>query len=299
MNICFVILHYKTDADTIECIESIYTLKGEYSISIIVVDNCSENGSIERIEKKYVDEERIVILKNDRNLGFAEGNNVGYSYARNVLQADYIIALNNDIIIESENLIDIFIANFKKYNYGVAGPDIESLADHKHQNPKEGTEPSEKEILHQIHRYQLLYFLSKINLYDLVRKIAGSKKEKQSKDVLRDIKENVMLHGSFVVFSPLFIDKEEFAFIPGTFLYMEEELLYRYCQVHNYKTLFTPEAKVFHKEDSSTNSIFIEEKTKREFVFANMIRSLKVYQSIVISERTEFRCEPIKSGRKD
>ena len=50
---------------------------------------------------------------------------------------------------------------------------------------------------------------------------------------------------------------------------------------------------------SSTNSIFIEEKTKREFVFANMIRSLKVYQSIVISERTEFRCEPIKSGRKD
>ena len=52
MNYCFVILHYKTEKDTIECINSIKKLSGNYSI--VVVDNASNNGSIEAVENELM-----------------------------------------------------------------------------------------------------------------------------------------------------------------------------------------------------------------------------------------------------
>ena len=57
--------------------------------------------------------------------------------------------------------------------------------------------------------------------------------------------------------------------------------LYRYCMSHNYKMVYTPELHVLHKEDSSTSSMFNSDRKKREFVFKNMIKSLKVYRKYV------------------
>src|SRR6185503_3346001 len=46
---------------------------------VIVVDNASTDGSLERIAEKP---ERLAILKQERNLGFAGGNNVGAKAGR-------------------------------------------------------------------------------------------------------------------------------------------------------------------------------------------------------------------------
>lgn len=57
--IAFVILHYKTEIDTCECIESLRRLKSTCGISIIVADNGSNDGSIERIKEQYEDIKNI------------------------------------------------------------------------------------------------------------------------------------------------------------------------------------------------------------------------------------------------
>lgn len=88
----FVILHYKSYIDTIECIESI--LKLPQKVQIVIVDNASENGSIDEICNEYKFMKNIHIIKNEDNLGFADGNNIGYKYAREKLKAKFILVCN-------------------------------------------------------------------------------------------------------------------------------------------------------------------------------------------------------------
>lgn len=280
MTFCFVILHYKTSEDTIECIQSIQNLNEK--AKIVVVDNASNNGSIEKVETIFSENSDIYFIKNAENLGFAEGNNIGYQFAKHTLNADFIAINNNDTLVESADFIRNFVTLYEEKKYHVAGPDIESLVDHKHQNPKKDTVPGLKKAKKEIWRYRILYLLSRLGLYEKL-KGRGPIRDTQKTPIKIPscVTENVMLHGSFVVFSPAFIREEEYSFRPGTFLYMEEPILYRYCRLKNYKMVFNPYVKVFHKEDSSTNSLFSATKAKREFVFKNMIKSLKVYCSVL------------------
>lgn len=278
MKFCFVILHYKTADDTIECIKSIEMLNDK--AYIVVVDNASNNGSIEKVEKICNQYDNIHIIKNNENLGFAAGNNVGFHYAKNEVGADFIAVLNNDIIVPDKEFIHQVEALYADTKFDVAGPDIESLADHGHQNPMLTTVLSVKAVDKEIFRYKFLAIINKTGLYEKFKK---NRQEAPKMPVKKTEKrmENVTLHGAFVIFSKNFIDREEYCFRPGTFLYMEEAILYRYCMGQHYKLIYDPDIKVFHKEDSSTSSLFTASKDKRDFVFSNMVKSLKVYRKIL------------------
>lgn len=274
MKFCFVILHYKTHEDTIKCVESIQQINGEKAI--VIVDNASNNGSIEIIENRFNSFQNIYILKNQYNLGFADGNNVGYKYAREELKADFVAITNNDIIVETKDFINIIITEYTKSPFHIVGPDIVSLVDGGHQSPMIKEQRSALGVRKEIIRYRALYMLSKMGLYDLLKR----ENKERFKSVIhkQPLKEtNVQLHGAFVIFSPDFVRLEETSFRSGTFLYMEEAILYHYCISNNYSTLFLPDIVVRHKEDSSTSVLFSATKQKREFVFKNLIKSLRVY----------------------
>lgn len=67
---------------------------------IILIDNYSTDGSIELLEKEFMD---IVILKSNENLGFAGGNNIGIQYS--IEQGyEFTMLLNNDVEVESNFL---------------------------------------------------------------------------------------------------------------------------------------------------------------------------------------------------
>ncbi len=69
----------------------------EYSnYKVIVVDNGSTDGSVEFLKRKFP---WVDVLALDRNYGFAGGNNRGIVYALNKYNPDYILLLNNDILI--------------------------------------------------------------------------------------------------------------------------------------------------------------------------------------------------------
>lgn len=278
MKFCFVILHYKTEKDTIECVESIK--KMDDRCDIVIVDNASCNGSIEAIEARYGNCDDIHIIKNKENLGFAAGNNVGYQYAKNQIRADFIAVSNNDIIVDSTDLIEYVFRYYEQKPFHLMGPDIESLVDHSHQNPMTAETLDIYRVKKEIMRYRVLYFLSRIRIYDYLKKNAV-KKTLPLKENHQKLREGVQLHGSFVIFSPDFIRNEDYAFRPGTFLYMEESILYQYCRRKGYLSVYEPYIRVFHKEDSSTNSLFKANKEKREFVFKNMIRSMKIYCQVL------------------
>lgn len=275
MRFCYVILHYKTEDDTIACINSIFDVDKESSI--VVVDNASNNGSIEQVEEVFGSDKRVHFIKNKENLGFAAGNNVGYQYARNNLYADFIAISNNDIIVKTQNFSDEVRKIYEKTGFFVMGPDIVSLVDGGHQNPVEESFQSAKEVRREILKYKVLLTLSGLGIYQLLKPKAKVKTGSSRMNIPTDITENVTVHGSFVIFSPAFIEKEEVSFRYGTFLYTEEAILKKYCDNQKYKMIFAPTVSVQHKEDSATNSLKLTTKEKREFVFKNMIRSLSEY----------------------
>jgi GT2 family glycosyltransferase len=75
-----------------DCLESIYNTQVSYSYKIIVVDNNSEDGSVELIKNKFVD---VILIENNNNFGFAKANNQAIKIAK----TDHILLLNNDTII--------------------------------------------------------------------------------------------------------------------------------------------------------------------------------------------------------
>jgi GT2 family glycosyltransferase len=79
-----------------DCIDSL--LKQSVKCEVVVVDNGSTDKSDE-VLSSYGD--KIIALKQDKNLGFAGGVNVGIRYALKH-NADYIALFNNDAVADRE-----------------------------------------------------------------------------------------------------------------------------------------------------------------------------------------------------
>jgi GT2 family glycosyltransferase len=66
--------------------------------------------------------ERMILIENDKNSGFAEGSNIGIRFALAALGPDYILLLNNDTVVKSDFLDELVEACRDDKTVGFAGP---------------------------------------------------------------------------------------------------------------------------------------------------------------------------------
>lgn len=277
MKIVYLILHYLAGMDTIECVESILqaTNESEHENIVLVVDNGSENSSYTDLKMKFKDENRVVLLRNSENLGFARGNNVGFVYAKNELKADFIVQLNNDTIINQKDFSEILVNKFHETGYSVLGPDI-LTADGFHQNPGDKQFWTFSELLvFRIKRKieNLLYYFK---LGQLRNKIVKVKGDVYRKNKLEKEKTHTILHGACLIFSPLYIRKFN-GMCDKTFLYWEEDILKLYADFYGFLMLYSPQLEIYHKEDAATNmqdSIISKREIRKN---RYIIQSLDIY----------------------
>lgn len=117
--VSIIILNWNGEKDTIECLNSLkHIIYPNYVI--LLVDNGSIDGSVEYFRKKYPD---IEIIENGRNMGFAEGCNIGI---RRSLEkgANYVLLLNNDTTVEPNFLDEMVTLAESKKDIGIVGPKI-------------------------------------------------------------------------------------------------------------------------------------------------------------------------------
>lgn len=112
-NIDIIIISYKNPELTIQCVESIVRfVKIPHCITII--DNFSDNGTVEIIKNKFPE---LHVIINSGNLGYASAVNLGFANTKN----HYVLVCNNDLIFHEgtvEILINTLLSNT---NYAVVG----------------------------------------------------------------------------------------------------------------------------------------------------------------------------------
>ncbi len=82
-------------------------------LEVLMVDNASTDESVSFTKKNY---SSIRILRLDQNYGFCGGNNRGIAEAK----GDYILLLNNDVVVD-KNLLNALLAGFSSPEVGAVG----------------------------------------------------------------------------------------------------------------------------------------------------------------------------------
>jgi GT2 family glycosyltransferase len=90
-----ITINYNGLKDTCELIDTL-PLNDE-TIEVIVVDNASTQDEATELEKRYP---LIIVIRSDKNLGFAGGNNLGIKAAH----GKYLFFINNDTVFEDFNV---------------------------------------------------------------------------------------------------------------------------------------------------------------------------------------------------
>lgn len=107
-NLSIVILNYNNKNVIFKCIDTLYYYKDRYNYQIIVVDNMSDDGSYEILEKNYQD--KITLIQNNKN-GCSSGRNLGVQNST----GKYILFLDSDEWILNkywlDNYTDILLQN--------------------------------------------------------------------------------------------------------------------------------------------------------------------------------------------
>lgn len=95
--VCTILLNWNCKKDTLDCLDSLS--KSDYpNHEVVVVDNASADDSVKAIRSRF---QKVKVIANEKNEGFAEGNNVGARYALSQ-HADYLFILNNDTTLADD-----------------------------------------------------------------------------------------------------------------------------------------------------------------------------------------------------
>ena len=116
--VSIIILNYNGGKLLENCIESLYNTDYD-NFEIIVVDNNSSDNSHINCKKRFED---MILIKNLKNLGFCEGNNIGIKKAN----GEFLVILNPDTEVTASWLTELYNA-FVTNGDGLYQPKILSL----------------------------------------------------------------------------------------------------------------------------------------------------------------------------
>lgn len=92
--------------------------KSTIPVQTIVVDNASNDGSVEYIHEHFPE---IHLIKSKENLGFGRANNLGMRYALEH-GCDYVFLLNQDAWVDSETFEKLISIHLNHPEYGILSP---------------------------------------------------------------------------------------------------------------------------------------------------------------------------------
>jgi len=221
--VSIITVNYNHSETTLELIESLSKISYP-NIEIIVVDNASPNDNPQIIKSKYPS---VILIESVINYGFAGGNNLGIMRAR----GEYILLLNNDVIVTSDFLEPLVLKFINNPDYGAISP--------------------------KIHYYHTLNTIQYAGFTPIdtktVRNITIGKGELDKGQYDQDY-ETAYTHGAAMMV-PMDVIKHVGMMSYEFFLYYEEADWCNRIRNAGYKIAYVHNSKVFHKESVTTGKM--------------------------------------------
>jgi GT2 family glycosyltransferase len=237
--VSIIIVNYNTKDLTKKSIQSVLDKTEGIEYEIIIVDNDSQDGSLEDLKKNF--QNKITIIQSKKNLGFGRANNLGIKYAT----GKYIFLLNSDTELIN-NAIKIFYDYMEQNEQvGVCGGNLYD-ANYK----PEHSYRLFKDNLFSYFLYNYLYLFH----YYLIYKIT-----KKKRNYLEFNYSNKVVDVGFITGADMFIRKNVLSksglFDENIFMYGEDSDLNFRIRNLGYSIKSIPQAKIFHYGSKSLKNV--------------------------------------------
>ena len=202
----------------------------------------------------------LILLRSGKNLGYAEGNNVGMRFALRVFDSDYILLLNNDLVVAPDFLDQMISAAKAVPTAGIFSPKIY--------------------LYDQPERIQSTW--NRVQLARGSTFLAGEGEIDQGQ--FDEITETDYSPGVCFLIRRATIDSIGL-FDSGFFCYWEETDYCFRARKAGIKSIYVPKARIWHKVSQSANKIdgfFLYYITRNRFWFTKRNASPRQYSSFVI-----------------
>ncbi len=97
LDLSIIIVNYNVKEFLQNLIHSIFKSALNISYEIIIIDNASDDGSVEFIKDKFPE---VKLISNEKNIGFSKANNLGLKIAH----GKYLLLLNPDALLREDTL---------------------------------------------------------------------------------------------------------------------------------------------------------------------------------------------------
>jgi len=112
-----IVVAYQNEDLTRLCVESVLANTLHPNLELILVDNGSSDGTARYLRHVETGDDRIKVILNDENRGFAAANNQGLALAT----GDYLVLLNNDTVVPRGWLLPM-LRHLADPEIGLVGP---------------------------------------------------------------------------------------------------------------------------------------------------------------------------------
>lgn len=259
-----VVLNYKNYSETIACVDSLLKQIGVL-FQIVIVDNGSNNESVDVLREKYCDVDCVHIISNSLNLGYAKGNNTGIKWLRKQ-GLDFIVVCNSDIVLSSEKIL-LQMTKGLSDEVGLIIPIVKNLDD---------------TIEMRTQYKRKLFTLRAIKaLHRIIKDKNKSNQETKSDidnssyiELSAGIQEQYnVVTGSIFALTPAFF-KYYSGLYPETFLYVEEIATLLLVSKANLKCFISDTDKVMHKGAASTDISLKPGTEKKKLMMVDSAKSV-------------------------
>lgn len=276
----FIILNYNNYEDTINCIESVEKYNSA-PIKLIVVDNGSKrHGTVEAIDNylsvRYADRYHridenseltelpyMTFVVSNTNDGYACGNNKGLKFVARDNTVNRVMILNNDVLFVEDIIRRLIDYQDSLQKCAIISPVL-------YKKGMEGYDLNCARLNHKNWELILTYLFNFRNIFGILKH-----SEHRRYLLLKEHEKSALLEvelpsGSCMMFRKSLMDQITI-FDPHTFLYFEENILYKQICKIGCKNYVAMDLKCIHLGASSTS------KSSNTFIARVGMKSVEYY----------------------
>ncbi len=216
------------------CVYSV--LHSSVLVEVIVVDNGSGDGSVYRL-RSVIRDDRLHIIENFANLGFAKASNIGIEEAR----GEFILLLNPDCIIEMDTLARMVEAMQACSGVGMAGCLIRNRDGSEQAGCRRMVPTPARSLVRMLHLDRIFPFLKEKGVLLHMTPLPDAPVDVEA------------ISGAFMLVRR--VAMEEVGLLDaGYFLHCEDLDWCMRFRAHGWRILFVPDVEILHEKGGCSSA---------------------------------------------